>query len=119
MLTVFIGRLQSIRLHDKLLLILSTDSVRSSWVEEEVESAFERERRDGTDVLFPIRIDNAVMDTDAAWAASIRRTRQIGDFTLWKDRDAYQKAFERLLRDLQAESKVKDIEAAPRAIVSS
>lgn len=51
------------------------------------------------------------MDTDAAWAASIRRTRHIGDFTRWKDHDAYQKAFERLLRDLKAESKAKDKEA--------
>ena len=37
-------------------------------------------------------------------AADIRRTRQIGDFANWKDHDAYQKAFERLLRDLKAES---------------
>jgi hypothetical protein len=31
--------------------------------------------------------------------------RAIGDFTRWKDHDAYQKAFERLLRDLKAEGK--------------
>jgi hypothetical protein len=36
-------------------------------------------------------------------AAPIRRTRYIGDFTRWKDNDAYQKAFERLLRDLKSE----------------
>jgi hypothetical protein len=39
-------------------------------------------------------------------AASIRRTRYIGDFTRWKDHDAYQTAFERLLMDLKDESKV-------------
>ena len=54
-------------------------------------------------VLFPIRLDSAVMDTDQAWAADIRRTRHVGDFSRWKDYDAYQKAFERLLRDLKAE----------------
>ena len=98
---------ESIRLHDKLLLILSEDSVASEWVEDEVESAFEKERgaidkgEDRT-VLFPIRIDSAVMKTDSAWAASIRRKRNIGDFSAWKDHDSYQTAFQRLLRDLKS-----------------
>ncbi|MCH7580412.1 MAG: toll/interleukin-1 receptor domain-containing protein [Chloroflexi bacterium] len=101
---------EAIRLHDKLLLILSGESVNSPWVENEVESAFEKEenaKEKGEDrtVLFPIRLDSAVMDTDAAWAASIRRTRHIGDFSAWKDHDAYQKSFERLLRDLKAGAK--------------
>jgi uncharacterized protein YjbI with pentapeptide repeats len=95
---------ESIRLHDKLLLILSEHSVSSQWVGDEVEAAFERERREGRTVLFPIRIDDAAMDSDKAWAATIRRTRHVGDFTRWKDNDSYQKAFERLLRDLQAKA---------------
>jgi TIR domain-containing protein/pentapeptide repeat protein len=94
---------QSIRLYDKLLLILTEDSIESDWVEKEVETAFEKERRNpGKTVLFPIRLDDAVMDTDKAWAADIRRTRHIGNFTDWKDHDSYQKAFDRLLRDLKA-----------------
>jgi hypothetical protein len=72
-------------------------------LEDEVESAFERERRDGKLVLFPIRLDSAVMDTPVAWAATLRRTRNIGDFSQWKAHDAYSKAFERLLRDLKTE----------------
>ncbi len=32
----------------------------------------------------------------------VRRQRNIGDFTRWKDHDAYSNAFERLLRDLKA-----------------
>jgi len=94
---------EAIRYHDKLLLVLSEHSVNSKWVEKEVETAFDKETPDHT-VLFPIRLDDAVMKTDRAWAADIRRTRQIGDFANWKDHDAYQKAFERLLRDLKAES---------------
>ena len=95
---------EAIRVHDKLLLVLSESSVRSAWVEKEVETAFEKERRqDNKPVLFPIRLDDAVMETDRAWAADIRRTRHIGDFRTWKDHDAYQEAFARLLRDLKAE----------------
>ena len=94
---------QSIQEHDKLLLILSEDSIASQWVEKEVETAFEKERRNPVKtVLFPIRVDDAVMDSDEAWAADIRRTRHIGDFSNWKDHDSYQKAFDRLMRDLKA-----------------
>jgi hypothetical protein len=97
---------EAIRIHDKLLLVLSESSVRSAWVEKEVETAFEKERRqDNKPVLFPIRLDDAVIKTDQAWAADIRRTRHIGDFRTWKDHDAYQKAFARLLRDLKADSR--------------
>jgi hypothetical protein len=93
---------ESIRLYDKLMVILSENSIRSSWVEEEVEAAVEKERKQNKLVLFPIRLDDAVMETDQAWAASLRRIRHIGDFCAWKDHDPYQKSFERLLRDLKA-----------------
>jgi hypothetical protein len=93
----------AIRIHDKLLVVLSEHSVKSAWVEDEVEAALERERRDHSTVLFPIRLDDAVMHDTAAWADSIRRTRHIGDFTTWKDHDEYQKSLARLVRDLQAD----------------
>ena len=54
-------------------------------------------------MLFPIRLDDAVIETDEAWAAHIRRTRHIGDFSQWQDPDAYQRALKRLLRDLKIE----------------
>ena len=95
---------EAIRRHDKLLLVLSQYSVKSAWVETEVETAFEKERRYKKLVLFPIRLDEAVMQTRQAWAADIRRQRHIGDFTNWKNHDAYQNAFTRLLRDLKAET---------------
>jgi hypothetical protein len=93
---------QSIRVHDKLLIILSENSLNSEWVESEVEKAFEEERQRKQTVLFPVRLDEAVMETEESWAAEIRRTRHIGDFSRWRDHDAYQQAFERLLRDLKA-----------------
>jgi len=94
---------EAIRIYDKLLIVLSENSVRSAWVETEVETAFERERRESRTMLFPIRIDDAVMQTNAAWAADIRRTRHIGDFRNWKDHDSWQKVFKRLLRDLKSD----------------
>jgi uncharacterized protein YjbI with pentapeptide repeats len=93
---------ESIRHYDKVLLILSRRSVASQWVEQEVETAMARERRQRTTILFPVRIDNAVMSIETGWPALIRNTRHIGDFRHWKTHDVYQKAFDRLLRDLKA-----------------
>ncbi|TNJ39185.1 toll/interleukin-1 receptor domain-containing protein [Chlorobaculum thiosulfatiphilum] len=93
---------ESIRIHDKLLLILSEHSVQSDWVEHEVEHALDRERIEKKNILFPVRLDEAVMDSTTGWAGNVKRQRHIGDFTLWKDHDAYKKSFDRLLRDLKA-----------------
>jgi hypothetical protein len=96
---------ESIRIYDKLLLILSDNSVSSPWVEREVQAGFERENKQQRTMLFPITLDDTVMESTKAWAADIRRTRHIGDFRNWKDHDSYQKAFARLLRDLKASEK--------------
>jgi hypothetical protein len=93
---------EAIGRYDKLLVVLSQNSVASSWVESEVEAAFEREPIGQCETaLFPIRLDDSVMNTTQAWAADIRRKRHIGDFRNWKDRDSYEKSLQRLLRDLQ------------------
>ena len=95
---------ESIHLYDKLLLVLSEHSLTSTWIEREVAAALEKEQQQGQRVLFPIRLDESVMQTTEAWAADIRRRKHIGDFTRWKQHDDYQQAFERLLRDLKAEA---------------
>jgi uncharacterized protein YjbI with pentapeptide repeats len=93
---------ESIRVHDKLVLILSASSIDSTWVEKEVETAFARERKENrNDVLFPIRVDDTVFTTGRAWAADIVNTRHIGDFRNWKSHDDYTKVLDRLIRDLK------------------
>jgi len=92
---------ESIRSHDKLVIILSANSVNSDWVETEVESALEREQKEGKNVLFPIAIDDEGFTSKQPWAADIRRKRHIGDFRKWKSHDDYTAAFDRLVRDLK------------------
>jgi uncharacterized protein YjbI with pentapeptide repeats len=95
---------ESIRIYDKLLVVLSSASVESAWVEDEVMRALEKERQlAGRLVLFPVRLDSTVLSTARPWATNLRLARHIGDFTHWKDHDAYQRSFTRLLRDLKAE----------------
>jgi len=95
---------EAIRQHDKLLLILSEGSIESHWVKDECEAARERERKEGKTVLFPIKIDNAISDSNQEWALAIRRTRHIGDFRNWSNSDDYNKALEKLLSDLKQQS---------------
>lgn len=91
----------SIRLYDKLLVVLTANSVGSDWVEEEIEAALQKERRDKSTVLFPVRLDDAVMESRKGWAETVR-DRHIGDFREWKRHDRYKEVFDRLLRDLKA-----------------
>jgi DNA polymerase-2 len=96
---------ESIRRYDKLLLVLSNNSISSDWVEKEVETAMEQERSQKRIVLFPIRLDDTVMEINSGWPADIRRTGNIGDFRRWENPAVYKKAFDRLLRDLKAEKR--------------
>jgi len=99
---------ESIRVFDKVMIVLSEASVESRWVEREVNAAREREYREKHTILFPIRIDDAIVNAPQPWAADIRRARHIGDFRQWKDHDSYEKAFERLLRDLKATERASE-----------
>jgi hypothetical protein len=94
---------ESIRVSDKLVLILSEHSVESEWVEREVDTALKREgTMDMTkQVLFPLRLDDAVMISEKDWVKSLRYHRHIADFTGWKQHDTYLKQFERLLSHLK------------------
>jgi uncharacterized protein YjbI with pentapeptide repeats len=92
---------EAIRLRDKLLLILSKSLIESEWVEDEVNKAYAEERSRKQVVLFPVRIDNAVMSTAEPWAVKLRDQRNIGDFRRWGEPAEYQRSLERLLRDLK------------------
>ena len=71
-----------IRLRDRLLVILSANSIKSEWVGDEVEAALEEESKNNRLVLFPIRLDDAVLNTHDDWAAKVKRRRHIGDFSI-------------------------------------
>jgi len=90
--------------YDKLLLVLSESSITSQWVEQEVETALEKERKKKLTVLFPIRLDDKAMKARSGWTKYIRNTRNIGDFSNWSQEEAYQESLNRLLRDLEKKS---------------
>jgi hypothetical protein len=100
----------AIRLHEKLLLILSPDSINSEWVKTEIAKARKRENAEGKRVLFPISLNISFTELQE-WECfdadrgkdSAREIREyyIPDFTKWKDHDQYQQEFKKLVRDLK------------------
>jgi len=102
---------EAIQLQDKLLLVLSNASIQSEWVMTEIRRAREIEKREKRRKLFPIRL--ADFDTLRGWecfdsdrgkdlAVEVREY-YIPDFSNWKDQDAFEESFNRLLKDLKAD----------------
>lgn len=93
---------QSIRIDGKLVLVLSRHVIASSWVQKEVENAFEKEINQNTTLLVPIMVDAEVMENDQTWAVDLRESRPIIDFTNWNDAQTYKQALADLLSELKA-----------------
>jgi Predicted nucleotide-binding protein containing TIR-like domain/TIR domain len=91
---------RAIQLTDKVLLILSEASVNSAWVRREIDVALKKESQGNKTILFPIRIDDAVMKAADESSTTLVRLKHIGDFTEWTVPDGYRRAFSRLVKDL-------------------
>ena len=102
---------EAIRVYDKLLLVLSPESMASEWVKTEIRKARKAEIEEKRRKLFPIRLvdHRAHRGLEPHPRARARTWPKrsveyfIPDFSNWKDHDAFEKAFARLLRDLKAE----------------
>ena len=91
---------KAIQSHEKLLVVISKNSLCSPWVESEVEIAFAEERRRQEKIIFPIKLDVEISNHASGWAGDIQRMRNIGDLTGCEDQNTYQVALARILRDL-------------------
>lgn len=101
---------EAIRIYDRLLLILSPESMRSPWVGTEIAKARQKEVAAQCSVLFPIAL--VPFEQVRTWQQfdadigddSARRIREyfIPDFSDWKNHDSYRKSFENLLKALKS-----------------
>jgi hypothetical protein len=101
---------RAIQIQDKLLMVLSEYSMKSEWVMTEIRRARKVERVENRRKLFPIRLVDfdaiqnwECFDADSGkdLAAELREY-YIPDFSNWKDHDAFEAEFAKLLRDLKA-----------------
>jgi hypothetical protein len=99
-----IGR--AIRLYDVVLLVLSSASIKSDWVENELEMARRKEKEENRDVLCPVALDdswkakveNIESDDRQLWRTLTKKN--ILDFANWQTA-AFDMQFDKLLRGLK------------------
>ena len=72
-------------MHDKLLIILSKESIASDWVQTEIRRARKQEKQSGERKLFPIRL------------CDMETALEVGQL------EVLEKEFEKLRRDLRQE----------------
>jgi hypothetical protein len=100
----------AIRVHERLLLILSPDSINSEWVKTEIAKARKREVVEKRRMLFPVLLKISYkelkewecFDADTG-KDSAREIREyyIPDFSQWERPEKFKEEFEKLVRDLK------------------
>jgi len=106
---------EAIQIHDRLLIVLSEHSIQSEWVMTEIRKAREVEKKEKRRKLFPIRLCDMTrlqkwecFDADSSKDLAVEVHEYfIPDFSNWKDHDAFESAFARLKKDLEAENSKK------------
>lgn len=94
---------QAVQSREKLLVVLSKNSLDSDWVEQEVILARQREGNGKKDVIVPICLDSAYLNSKIDWAVALRKRRHIRSFENWQQPSSYQEMLEGLLNDLLKE----------------
>ena len=100
----------AIRVHERLLLILSPESIHSEWVKTEIAKARKREVLEKRRMLFPVLLKISYKELQE-WECfdadtgkdSAREIREyyIPDFSQWERPDKFKEEFEKLVRDLK------------------
>lgn len=100
---------EAIRIYDKVILVLSPHSLESEWVSTEIKKVRREELATNRRKFFPIRlVDMKTINdwwcTDHTTGEDVaREVRQyfIPDFSRWKDYDAFEREYTRLIDALQ------------------
>ena len=99
---------QAIHAHEKLLVVLSLDSMQSEWVMTELRGARQREQQEKRQILFPIAlvpIENVkqwqCFDADTGKDIAVEvREYFIPDFSKWENATEFERQFAKLLNGL-------------------
>lgn len=102
---------KAINSFDKLLIVLSKNSIESDWVTTEIRDARVREKEENRQVLFPISLVSVedikkwkCFDADSGMDLAVEiREYFIPDFSEWQNERTYRKCVNKLLDGLRAD----------------
>lgn len=101
----------AIKIYDKLLIVLSENSMKSEWVQSEIRKAKKRELKEGVRVLFPISLVSyddlkkwELFDADSGRDLAIElREYYIPNFSSWENSLSFKNSFKELLKGLSTD----------------
>ncbi|MGC8775267.1 MAG: toll/interleukin-1 receptor domain-containing protein [Chlorobaculum sp.] len=104
---------RAIKVHEKVLLVLSESSINSNWVKREITKAFKREEKECKRVLFPISLVDfskiekwEFVDSQGRDLSEEIRKFYIPSFKGWEnDNSLYMTEFDKLLKAFKDKSK--------------
>jgi hypothetical protein len=89
---------------DKLLLCCSEHSLTSSWVEDEIAAAFEKERASKTNVVIALDLDGYLFDKWKSGLGVRVRRRLAANYTAWEEQAKFDQETDKLVAALKASS---------------
>ena len=94
------------------MLVLSESSIDSDWVERELDQARAKEKKEKRDVLLPLSLDGAwkpkVLSDEAEPLWRQVKKKHVLDFSNWRDSDAFEAEFRKLLKGMKVNYTRKD-----------
>src|SRR6185503_17827213 len=93
---------RAMRQNPTVLLILSSNSIKSDWVEHEVRTARGLEKEIGRDVLCPVALDDSWKNS--SWPKRVMEQimeYNILDFSMWEDDSKFDSMFRKLIDGLE------------------
>jgi uncharacterized protein YjbI with pentapeptide repeats len=95
---------EGIRVYDKVILCCSETALKSWWVEKEFKNAITKEEDYTETVLIPITLDDYLFkQSKDNWTIGEINRRFVQDFSGWKDHDAFEATFKKVVDALRTD----------------
>ncbi len=91
----------AIRDSDRVIVVLSKNSLKSAWVSREVKLALEKEQKLNQPVIYPIKLDETITQSKIPWVKELFSRKHFSNFTNYARGDKYRPSLMLLLSSLE------------------